>query len=65
MNNPDIINHIVWGFFLEGIMVIILGLLIFIYPALLGMIVGTGLIVTGLVSISIATRIKKISKSRS
>lgn len=55
------LEHLVKVAFLEGLILIISGTLIFIFPDLLGMIVGIGLILSGLVAISFAAKISKYS----
>jgi len=55
-------KNIVWGLATEGILAIIVGILIFVYPDLLGMLVGTLVIIGGIVSILIAVKINKYSK---
>jgi len=46
----------------SGVVAILFGILIFIYPALLGMLVGVFLMLLDLMSIIFAVRIKKYSK---
>lgn len=56
------IKQIVISLVLEGIFVIILGILIFIYPALLNYLVAIFLIVTGILSLVLAAKLNKYSK---
>lgn len=56
------IKSLVWSLVFEGIMAILFGILIFIYPDLLGMLVGVLIIVTGIASICLAVKINKYSK---
>ncbi|MDD3191022.1 MAG: hypothetical protein PHI66_05040 [Candidatus Pacebacteria bacterium] len=55
-------KNIVWGLATEGILAIVVGILVFIYPDLLGMLVGTLVIIGGIVSVLIAVKINKYSK---
>lgn len=57
-------KQIVWGLFLEGTLAIVVGLLIFIYPQLLGMLVGTLVVVGGVTSLVLAIKVDKYSKLR-
>jgi len=56
------IRNIVWGLIIEGILVIVIGVLIFIYPDLLGMLVGILLVISGVLSFGLAIKINKYSK---
>jgi len=66
MENLEIIfeslRKVAWSFLWTGILAIICGVLIFMYPNLLSMLVGLFLIVTGLTSIIAAKKVKKLSK---
>lgn len=66
MEEIEIINlslkHIAWSLVWSGIFAIICGILIFVYPELLGMLVGLFLVAAGIVNIIAAIRIKKYSK---
>ncbi|PJA89741.1 MAG: hypothetical protein CO137_02600 [Candidatus Magasanikbacteria bacterium CG_4_9_14_3_um_filter_32_9] len=55
------IKHIVWGLILQGILFILIGILIFMYPDLLGMLVGIGLVVSGLLAFVLAIKVNKYS----
>jgi uncharacterized membrane protein HdeD (DUF308 family) len=55
-------KNIVWGLMTEGILAIIVGALIFIYPELLGMLVGTLVVIAGIMSLLLALKIDKYSK---
>ena len=65
-NNIEIVSkslrHASKGLTLNGILIIICGILIFVYPELLGMLVGTFLIAIGIISIIVAKNIWKFSK---
>lgn len=55
-------RHIVWNLVFAGILSIIVGVLIFIYPTLLAILVSTLLIVIGLLCLALAIRINRYSK---
>jgi len=55
-------KNVVWGLTIEGILAIIVGALIFIYPALLGMLVGTLVVIGGIISLVLAVKVNKYSK---
>lgn len=57
-------KNIVWGLIIEGVLAIIVGVLIFIYPDLLGMLVGTLVVIAGVGSLVLAIKIDKYSKLR-
>ncbi|MDD5639226.1 MAG: hypothetical protein PHR47_00225 [Candidatus Pacebacteria bacterium] len=50
------------SFICNGILAILFGVLIFIYPNLLGMLVGIFFVAVGIISIFVATKITKHSK---
>jgi uncharacterized membrane protein HdeD (DUF308 family) len=54
-------KHVVWGLVLEGLLTILIGVLIFMYPDLLGMLVGVGLIVGGVLAFVVAYKVNKYS----
>jgi uncharacterized membrane protein HdeD (DUF308 family) len=56
------LKHIAWSLVWSGIFAIICGILIFIYPELLGMIVGLFLVAAGIVNIIAAMGVRKYSK---
>jgi len=56
------IKNLVAGLVIEGLFAIIIGVLIFIYPALLGILVGILLVVTGVLSLILAVKLNKYSK---
>jgi uncharacterized membrane protein HdeD (DUF308 family) len=66
MENIEIVSkslrHAAWGFAWNGMLAVICGILIFVYPELLGMLVGILLVAVGLVSIIAAIRIGRCSK---
>jgi len=55
-------RHIAIGLVLEGLLAVVLGILILIYPDLLGILVGLFLIMTGFVSFASAYKVNKYSK---
>lgn len=55
-------KNVVWGLMTEGALAIIVGVLIFLYPDLLGMLVGTLVIIAGIVSLVLAAKVNKYSK---
>ena len=56
------INNIIWGLLLEGLMSIVAGILILIYPDLLGILVGFLLIIVGIIGIGLAVKVYGYSK---
>ena len=57
-----ILRRMSWMFIWDGILAVILGLLIYIYPELLSMFVGVFLILSGILFFVIALKIRKYSK---
>ena len=57
-------KNIVWGLAVEGILAIVVGVLIFLYPDLLGMLVGTLVIIAGIMSLILAGKVDKYAKLR-
>lgn len=55
-------SQIVGGLILEGVIAVVLGVLIIIYPDLLGILVGLGLILGGIVAFIIAGKVHKYSR---
>lgn len=55
-------KNIVVALVIEGILSIAIGILIFIYPDLLGMLVGILLIITGVLALVYAAKLKKYTK---
>lgn len=55
-------RHIAIALLLEGFLAILLGLLILVYPDLLGILIGLFLIMTGFVSFASAYKVNKYSK---
>lgn len=55
-------RHIAISLILEGLLAIVLGVLILVYPDLLGILVGLFLIMTGFVSFASAYKVNKYSK---
>jgi uncharacterized membrane protein HdeD (DUF308 family) len=56
------IKNIVLNFVLTGILAIIIGVLMFIYPDFLGILVGLFLVIIGVSSLIAAVKINKYSK---
>jgi len=56
------IKNIVWNFVLTGIVAIIIGILVFMYPEFLRILVGFLLLVIGISSLIAAAEIDKYSK---
>ncbi|MCF6276723.1 MAG: hypothetical protein L3J07_02625 [Candidatus Magasanikbacteria bacterium] len=54
-------KHIVWGLVLQGLLSVLIGILIFMYPDLLGMLVGIGLVISGLLAFVLAIKVNKYS----
>lgn len=55
------IKHFVWTLVFEGIFAFVMGMLILVYPDLLGMLVGLLLIVSAFWAFIMAYRINKLS----
>lgn len=55
-------KNIVWGLTVEGLLAVVVGVLVFLYPDLLGMLVGMLVIVGGIMSLVLAWKIDKYSK---
>lgn len=55
------VKNLVWGLVAQGILAVIFGLLIMVYPELLSILVGLALIITGILSLSLAIRANKYS----
>jgi uncharacterized membrane protein HdeD (DUF308 family) len=55
-------KNIVWVLVAEGILAIVVGILVIIYPDLLGILVGTLAVVAGITSIVLAIKVDKYSK---
>jgi len=56
------IRNIVWALILEGVLAIITGVLIFIYPDLLGMLTGTLLVISGIFCLFLSIKVNYYSK---
>lgn len=56
------IKNLVSWLVMEGVMAIIAGVLIFIYPDLLGMLVGALLVISGIGSWALAAKVNRYSK---
>jgi len=57
-----IIKNIVYGLVIEGLCAILMGVLILIYPNLLGILVGILLIITGIIALLLAIKLSKYIK---
>jgi uncharacterized membrane protein HdeD (DUF308 family) len=55
-------KNLVAGLVIEGILSILIGVLIFIYPDLLGILVGILLIITGVIALIYAVKLNKYTK---
>lgn len=55
-------KNVVWGLTVEGILALFVGTLVFFYPELLGMLVGTLIFISGIMSVVLAYKINKYSK---
>lgn len=55
-------KNIVWVLATEGILAIVVGAVVIIYPDLLGILVGTLTIVVGITSLVLAVKVDKYSK---
>jgi len=55
-------KNIFWGLLTEGILLILIGILIFIYPDLLGMLVGFFAVISGILVLILAAKVNKYSK---
>jgi len=56
------LRSMAWMFALQGILAIVFGFLIILYPPILAILVGTILIVAGIVGVIAAIMIGKVSK---
>jgi hypothetical protein len=55
-------RHLFWSLILEGILLVLIGVMIFIYPELLGMLVGFFLVISGIMVFVLAAKVSKYSK---
>lgn len=55
-------KNIVWGLTVEGILAIIVGIVVFFYPDLIGMLVGLLMAIGGIMSLVLAMKVNKYSK---
>ncbi len=55
-------KNIVWVLATEGLLAIVVGVLVIIYPDLLGILVGTLAVIAGITSIVLAIKVDKYSK---
>ncbi|PIR67110.1 MAG: hypothetical protein COU51_00350 [Parcubacteria group bacterium CG10_big_fil_rev_8_21_14_0_10_36_14] len=56
------VSHLVWSLILEGLLFIILGILVYIYPALLIVLTAVFFLFTGLTLVSIGLKVRRYSK---
>jgi len=56
------ISHLAWSLILEGILLLALGVLVYIYPTLIIVLVSVFLLVLGLTIFCIGLKVKKYSK---
>lgn len=62
MDMNDLANSIFWGLILQGTLLIIFGILLFMFPHLLQVLVGSFLIATGIAAIIWGFKTKSIAK---
>jgi uncharacterized membrane protein HdeD (DUF308 family) len=55
-------KNIVWGLTIEGLLVIIVGIMVYLYPDLVGMMLGVLLVISGIVSLALASKVNRYSK---
>lgn len=55
-------KNIVWLLAAEGLLAIVVGVLVIIYPDLLGILVGTLAVIAGITSLVLAVKVDKYSK---
>jgi uncharacterized membrane protein HdeD (DUF308 family) len=56
------LSHMAWSLLLEGLLLIIFGILVYIYPALIILLASAFFIIVGLTLVSIGFKVKKYSK---
>ncbi len=56
------LSHMAWSLLLEGLLLIILGILVYMYPALVIILASVFFIIVGLTLITIGFKVKKYSK---
>lgn len=55
-------KNIVWVLAVEGILAIVVGILVILYPDLLGILVGALTVIAGITSLLLAVKVDKYSK---
>ena len=55
-------KNIVWVLAVEGILAIVVGILVILYPDLLGILVGALTVIAGITSLLLAIKVDKYSK---
>jgi len=55
-------KNIVWGLTVEGLLVVVVGIAIYLYPDLVGMILGVVMVIIGIMSLILASKVNKYSK---
>lgn len=55
-------KNIVWVLAVEGILAIVVGILVILYPDLLGILVGSLTVIAGITSLLLAIKVDKYSK---
>lgn len=55
-------KNIVWVLATEGILAVVVGVVVIIYPDLLGILVGTLTVIVGITSLILAIKVDKYSK---
>ncbi|MFH1194048.1 MAG: hypothetical protein V1661_03575 [bacterium] len=56
------LSHLAWSLILEGLLLLALGILVYIYPALIIILVSVFFLILGLTIFSIGMKVKKYSK---
>ena len=56
------ISHLAWSLILEGLLLLVLGVLVYLYPALIIILVSAFFLVLGITIISIGFKVRKLSK---
>ena len=56
------LNHLAWSLILEGILLLILGALVYVYPELIIILVSVFFLALGITIVSIGRKVRKYSK---
>lgn len=56
------LSHMAWSLLLEGLLLIVLGILVYMYPALVILLASVFFIIVGLTLVAIGFKVKKYSK---